>query len=378
VFQGSYPELIRDGRSLTGKFLRGELKIPVPVKRRKGSGLELIVRGARAHNLKRIDVRFPLGAFTCVTGVSGSGKSTLVHDVLCAALLRRRGRWDRAVGEHDRIEGGELIEDVVLVDQSPIGRTPRSNPVTYLKAFDGIRELFASTRAARRRGLGAGHFSFNVPGGRCEACGGDGQVKVDMQFLADVYLVCETCGGKRYQPSVLDVRWRGRTIHQVLDLTVHEALHFFAGQPKVVRRLKVFEQIGLGYLRLGQPATTLSGGEAQRLKLAAHLLRRPGERVLYVLDEPTTGLHMGDVSELLACLQRLLEGGATLVVIEHNMDVVKQADWVVDLGPEGGAEGGRLVFQGTPEALAAEGRGPTARYLRTALDGAARAVALRD
>jgi excinuclease ABC subunit A len=377
VFQGSYAELLEDGRSLTGKYLRGELQIPVPAKRRRGNGLSLVVRGAREHNLKNIDVKIPFGAFTCVTGVSGSGKSTLVHDVLCAALLRRQGRWDRGVGEHDDIEGAGYVEELVLVDQSPIGRTPRSNPVTYLKAFDGIRELFASTREARDRGLTAGHFSFNVPGGRCEACGGDGQVKVDMQFLADVYLVCEACSGRRYRPPVLEVRWRGRTIDEVLDMTVHEALHFFGGQPKVVRRLRLFAEIGLGYLRLGQPATTLSGGEAQRVKLAAHLARKAGQRVLYVLDEPTTGLHMGDVAELLRCFQRLLEAGATLIVIEHNMDVVKQADWVVDLGPEGGSEGGHVVFQGTPEALAADGRGLTSRYLREALEGAARHAAAR-
>jgi excinuclease ABC subunit A len=377
VFQGSYPELLEDGRSLTGKYLRGELQIPVPAKRRRGNGLFLVVRGAREHNLRNIDVKIPLGAFTCVTGVSGSGKSTLVHDVLCAALLRRQGRWDRGVGEHDDIEGAGYVEELVLVDQSPIGRTPRSNPVTYLKAFDGIRELFASTREARDRGLSAGHFSFNVPGGRCEACGGDGQVKVDMQFLADVYLVCEACGGRRYRPPVLEVRWHGRTIDEVLDMTVHEALHFFGTHPKVVRRLRLFAEIGLGYLRLGQPATTLSGGEAQRVKLAAHLARKAGQRVLYVLDEPTTGLHMGDVAELLRCFQRLLEAGATLVVIEHNMDVVKQADWIVDLGPEGGAEGGHVVFQGTPEALAADGRGLTSPYLREALEGAARHAAAR-
>jgi excinuclease ABC subunit A len=377
VFQGSHRELVRDGRSLTAKYLRGELEVPVPAQRRKGTGAALVVRGARAHNLKNVDARFPMGAFTCVTGVSGSGKSTLVHDVLCAALLRREGRWDRPVGEHDAIDGMAHVDEVVLVDQSPIGRTPRSNPVTYLKAFDAVREIFAGTREARGRGLTASDFSFNVPGGRCEACAGDGQIRVDMQFLADVYLICEACGGRRYRTPVLEVRWRGRTIDQVLDMSVHEALHFFSGQPKVTRRLKLFEQIGLGYLRLGQSATTLSGGEAQRIKLAAHLARRPGQRVLYVLDEPTTGLHMGDVSELLACFQRLLEAGATLVVIEHNMDVVKQADWVIDLGPEGGVEGGHLVFQGTPEALAASGLGITSRYLKEVLPPAARAVLTR-
>ena len=378
VFQGSYEELVRDGRSLTAKYLRGELEIPVPAPRRKGNGLALNIRGARAHNLKNVDVRIPLGAFTCVTGVSGSGKSTLVHDVLCAALLRREGRWERAVGEHNAIEGAANVDEVVLVDQSPIGRTPRSNPVTYLKAFDAIRELFAATRDAQAQGLSASDFSFNVPGGRCEACSGDGQVRVDMQFLADVYLVCEACGGRRYRPPVLEVRWHGKTIDQVLDMSVHEALHFFGGQPKVTRRLKLFEQIGLSYLRLGQPATTLSGGEAQRIKLATHLARRPGARVLYVLDEPTTGLHMGDVSELLACFRRLLEAGATLLVIEHNMDVVKQADWVIDLGPDGGAGGGHLVFQGTPEALVASGAGATSRYLRDALGSAARVALARS
>ncbi len=377
IFDGSYAELLRDGRSLTGKYLRGELSVPVPPRRRRGNGLELRIKGARAHNLKGIDARIPLGTLTCVTGVSGSGKSTLVHDVLCAALLKREGRWDRPVGAHDAIAGAEFVDEVVLVDQSPIGRTPRSNPVTYLKAFDAIRDLFAGTRDAHDRGLKSSHFSFNVPGGRCESCCGDGQVKIDMQFLADVFLVCETCGGRRYRPAVLEVRYKGKTIDQVLDMTVREALHFFSGQPRVARRLKVFDQIGLGYLRLGQPANTLSGGEAQRVKLASHLLRRPGERVLYVLDEPTTGLHMGDVSELLACFQRLLEAGATLVVIEHNMDVVKQADWVIDLGPEGGSGGGRLVFQGTPEALAGQAGGLTGRYLRAALNGASRPLAAR-
>jgi excinuclease ABC subunit A len=375
VFQGTYPELLRDARSLTSKYLRGDLSIPVPAKRRRGNGLCLEVRGARAHNLKGIDVRIPLGAFTCVTGVSGSGKSSLVRDVLCAGLLRRKGRWDGPVGEHVAIDGASHVDDVIVVDQSPIGRTPRSNPVTYIKAFDAIREIFASTRDAQNRGLTASHFSFNVPGGRCEACLGDGQVRVDMQFLADVHLVCDACGGKRYRPAVLGVRYRGRSITEVLDMTVHEALHFFQPHGRLVRRLKVFEQIGLGYLRLGQSAATLSGGEAQRVKLAAHLLRRPDERALYVLDEPTTGLHMGDVADLLACLGRLLDAGATLLVIEHNMDVVKQADWVVDLGPEGGQEGGGLVFQGTPEALAGRSESFTGRYLRAALQRA-RALAV--
>ena len=373
VFQGTYAELMRDGRSLTAKYLRGELQIPIPPRRRRGNGLSLTVRGARAHNLKGIDVRIPLGTLTCVTGVSGSGKSTLVTDVICAALLHRQGRWDRPVGAHDAIDGASYVDEVIVVDQSPIGRTPRSNPVTYLKAFDGIRELFASTRDAKTRGLTASDFSFNVPGGRCETCAGDGQVRVDMQFLADVSLVCEACNGRRYRTPVLEVRYKGKSINQVLEMTVHEAVHFFSGQAAVVRRLKLFEEIGLGYLRLGQSATTLSGGEAQRIKLAAHLARKAGQRVLYVLDEPTTGLHLGDINELLGCFHRLLEAGATLLVIEHNMDVVKQADWVIDLGPEGGAEGGALVYQGTPEGLAATPAGSlTSRYLRAALQAPAR------
>lgn len=372
VYQGPAGGLGEEARSLTAKYLRGDLRIPVPARRRRGSGLFLNVRGAALHNLKGVDARFPLGAFTVVTGVSGSGKSTLVHEVLCARLRRRGGVEGRG---GPAVEGAEYVEQLEVVDQSPLGRSPRSNPVTYMRAFDAIRELFASTPEARRRGLGAAAFSFNVPGGRCEACGGDGRVRVDLQFLADAWLVCEACGGRRYRAPVLQVRWRGRSVDQVLDLTVHEAMHVFAGQHAVTRRLKVLEQIGLGYLRLGQPASTLSGGEAQRVKLAAHLLRRPGPRVLYVLDEPTTGLHMGDVDELLGALQRLLDGGATVVVVEHNLHVIKQADWVIDLGPEGGEEGGEVVFQGTPEALVAHGRGHTARYLRSVLAGAEGATA---
>ncbi len=364
VYQGDASELAGEPRSLTAKYLRGDLRIPVPARRRRGNGLFLRVREAQVHNLRDVDVRIPLGAFTVVTGVSGSGKSTLVHDVLCARLRRRR----KAAEPHTAIvDGAEYIEQLEVVDQSPLGRTPRSNPVTYLKAFDPIRELFAQAPQARRAGLTAADFSFNVAGGRCETCGGDGRVRVDLQFLADAWLVCEACGGRRYRQPVLEVRWKGRSIDQVLEMTVQEALHFFAGQARITRRLKVLGQIGLGYLRLGQPAITLSGGEAQRIKLAAHLLRRPGPRVLYVLDEPTTGLHMADVAELLNALQRLLDGGATLVVIEHNMQVIKQADWVIDLGPEGGEDGGRVVFQGTPEALAAQGQGHTAGYLRQVL-----------
>ena len=371
VFEGSCAELLGEGRSLTAKYLRGELGVAVRPAKKRPSGPALVVKGARAHNLDGIDVRVPLGALTCVTGVSGSGKSTLVHDVICAALRRRHARADSGgATAWTSVTGGEPIAEVVVVDQTPIGRTPRSNPVTYVKAFDPIRELFADTADARDRGMTASHFSFNVPGGRCEACAGDGQVRVDMQFLADVSLVCEACGGKRYRPETLEVRYRGRSIDQVLEMTVHEALHFFAGHSGIARRLKLFEEIGLGYVRLGQPATTLSGGEAQRVKLAVHLARRAGDSVLYVLDEPTTGLHMADVSDLLGCLARLRDSGATLLVIEHNMDVVKHADWVIDLGPEGGSGGGRLLFEGTPEALA-DMKSGTGRYLRDAIAGPA-------
>jgi excinuclease ABC subunit A len=371
VFQGTYAEILKDGRSLTGKCLRDEIGVAVPARRRRGNGLQLRIRGARAHNLKGFDARIPLGTLTCVTGVSGSGKSTLVHDVLCASLSHREEQG-APIGA-DAVEGAEFIEDVVLVDQSPIGRTPRSNPVTYIKAFDEIREAFSATRDASSRGLTPSHFSFNVAGGRCEACSGDGQVRVDLQFLADMYLICEVCGGRRFKPEVLEVRYRDRTIDQVLDMSVREAIQFFSALPRLGRRLRTLDQIGLGYLRLGQPATTLSGGEAQRIKLAAHLMRKPGVRVLYVLDEPTTGLHMADVNDLLACLARLLEAGATLVVIEHNMDVVKHADWVLDLGPEGGDAGGHLLFQGTPEALVEQGRGATAAHLRRVLIAASTA-----
>lgn len=363
VFQGTLEDLVRDGRGLTAKYLRGDLRLKSRGSRLKGRERALLVRGARARNLKNLEVRIPLGALTCVTGVSGSGKSTLVHEVIAAGLIAGWGGVETP-GEHAVIEGRDLIDEVVVVDQSPLGRTPRSNPVTYIKAFDAIRELFAALPEASRLGLSASDFSFNLPGGRCEACCGDGRVRVDMQFMADVYLTCDACSGRRYQPRVLGVRHKGRTIDQVLELSVQEALHFFANQPKVTRRLKLLQEIGLGYLRLGQPATALSGGEAQRIKLAAHLSRRPGERLLYVMDEPTTGLHLADVADLLACFERLLEAGATLLVVEHNLEIVRRADWVVDLGPGGGEAGGRLLFQGGPSALAASGVSPTGQCLR--------------
>ena len=363
IFNGPLAELTNEPRSLTAKYMRGELQIAVPGHRRKGSPQKIRLVGAREHNLQNVDIEFPLNTLTCVTGVSGSGKSTLVHDVLYAGLKRAKGDWDRKVGFHRRLEGAELLTDVVLVDQAPIGRTPRSNPVTYLKAFDPIRELLAASKDARSRGLTASAFSFNVPGGRCEACQGEGEVKVEMQFLADVSVPCEQCDGKRFKPSVLEVKYKGRNVTQILDLTVREALQFFSGSPKVLRRLQVLDEIGLGYIRLGQPATTLSGGEAQRVKIASHLASAGGERLLYILDEPTTGLHFDDIAKLLAAFRKLLEAGSTLVVIEHNLDVIKTADWIIDLGPEGGAAGGQVLAMGTPEQVAQVSASHTGRYL---------------
>jgi excinuclease ABC subunit A len=367
VFSGPLEALLREPRSLTAKYLRSELTIPVPAVRRKGTQ-KLRLLGASEHNLRRVDIEMPLNTLTVVTGVSGSGKSTLVHDVLYPAVKRAKGEWERRVGAHRALEGTEFISDAILVDQAPIGRTPRSNPVTYLKAFDPIRELFAASKDARSRGLGASHFSFNVPGGRCEACEGEGQVRVEMQFLADVFVPCEACDGTRFKPQVLEVRYRGKNVHQVLDMTVREALAFFSSSPKVLRRLQVLDEIGLGYLRLGQPATTLSGGEAQRIKIAAHLASHVGERLLYVLDEPTTGLHFDDIAKLLAAFKKLLQAGHTLLVIEHNLDVIKTADYVIDLGPEGGEEGGSVVATGTPEQIAMVECSHTGQYLRSVLE----------
>ncbi len=367
VFAGTLAALLQEPRSLTAKYLRDELAIPVPAVRRRPSSQRLRVRGATEHNLKDIDAEVPLNLLTCVTGVSGSGKSTLVHDVIYAALKRTKGAWDRRVGAHRTLEGAELVTDVVLVDQAPIGRTPRSNPVTYLKAFDPIRELFATTKDARARGFTASHFSFNVPGGRCEACEGEGEVKVEMQFLADVFVPCDQCEGKRFKPQVLEVKYRGRGVDQVLDMTVREALTFFSSSPKVLRRLQVLDEIGLSYLRLGQPATTLSGGEAQRIKIAAQLSSQSGDRVLYILDEPTTGLHFDDIAKLLAAFRKLLQAGHSLLVIEHNLDVIKTADWIIDLGPEGGDEGGEIVATGTPEQIVQAQASHTGRYLRDVL-----------
>jgi len=367
VYSGDYRGLLQESRSLTAKYLRNELAIPIPHPRRKGLAQKIRLKGATEHNLKDIDIEVPLNALTCVTGVSGSGKSTLVHDVLYAAIKRAKGDWDRRVGAFRELQGLEYITDAVLVDQAPIGRTPRSNPVTYLKAFDPIRELFALTKDAKSRALTASHFSFNVPGGRCEACQGEGEVRVEMQFLADVFVPCEQCDGMRFKPQVLEVRYKGKTVHQVLEMTVREALAFFSTSPKVLRRLQVLDEIGLGYLRLGQPATTLSGGEAQRIKIAAHLASFGGERLLYILDEPTTGLHFDDIAKLLTAFRKLLEAGHSLVVIEHNLDVIKTADYIIDLGPEGGEEGGRVIATGTPEQVAQVEKSYTGQALRHVL-----------
>jgi len=326
-------------------------EIPVPAARRVGSGKWLEIAGATEHNLKGIDVRFPLGRFLCVTGVSGSGKSTLVEDILHRALARRLHRASIIPGAHREIRGIEHLDKVIGIDQSPIGRTPRSNPATYTGAFDFIRDLYAELPEARVRGYRPGRFSFNVKGGRCEACKGDGAVKIEMHFLPDVYVTCDVCGGRRYNRETLEVHFKGKNIHDALEMTVDEAADFFGAIPSLNRRLATLKDVGLGYLHLGQPATTLSGGEAQRVKLATELSRVATGRTLYILDEPTTGLHLEDIRILLGVLARLVEAGNTVIVIEHQLDVIRSADWVIDLGPEGGAEGGRIVAQGTPEEV---------------------------
>jgi excinuclease ABC subunit A len=383
----SYEQIMKMPQSLTGKYLNQELRIQVPQNRRTPGVPTIRVEGARAHNLKNINLEIPLGMLVAITGVSGSGKSTLVHDVLYQALAAEKGITagpGPAASGFKRVTGGQYIADVVLVDQSPIGRTPRSNPVTYIKAFDSIREVFASVTEAHKHGFGAGHFSFNIPGGRCETCQGDGTVTVEMQFLADVELLCEECKGTRYKASILEVRYRGKNIHEVLNLTVREALQFFAGHPKITDKLRVLEEVGLGYLRLGQSATTLSGGEAQRMKLAAHLVpsgraqgfdpatpeekeqrkrARAGKGALYIFDEPTTGLHFDDVSKLLAAFRKLIDAGGSVLCIEHNLDVIKTADWVIDLGPEGGGRGGQIVVVGSPETVAKSTKSHTGKWL---------------
>ncbi|MGH7264597.1 MAG: excinuclease ABC subunit UvrA, partial [Candidatus Rokuibacteriota bacterium] len=367
VFAGGREAFARDARSLTARYLSGRESIPVPLGRRAGSGRGLTLVGAREHNLKGLTARLPLHTLTCVTGVSGSGKSTLVHDTLYRAVARAFKTDLEPPGAHDALLGLEELRGVRLIDQEPIGRTPRSNPVTYIKAFDEIRKLYAGLPRARTLGLGPGHFSFNVPGGRCETCEGDGFEKLEMYFFEDVYVTCQGCEGRRYRPEVREVTYRGKDVSQVLQLTVDEALEHFTAVPALVRRLNVLRDVGLGYLRLGQPATTLSGGEAQRLKVAAELGPRLGRDVLYILDEPTTGLHLDDVRRLLGVLQRLVDAGNTVLVVEHHLDVVKCADWILDLGPEGGEAGGELVAEGTPEAVAQVAASYTGKYLRELL-----------
>ena len=376
---GILAEIEANPDSLTGRYLSGKVSIPVPTRRRAPGRERLVLRGAAANNLHGLDVEIPLGMLVAITGVSGSGKSTLVHQVLYRALMREMGQSDGAdpSGVYKSLTGFERLSDVVLVDQTPIGRTPRSNPITYIKGFDLIRELFAAQPEAKRHSLTPGHFSFNVPGGRCNTCEGAGTVTVEMQFLADIELPCEDCNGTRYQTKILDVEYKGKNIHQVLQMTVKEALRFFSGQTRLLEKLAVLDEIGLGYLRLGQSATTLSGGEAQRVKLASHLAQvraananaRPSQasRVLYILDEPTTGLHFDDVSKLLTAFRKLIDGGGSLVVIEHNLDVIKSADWVIDLGPEGGEGGGSIVAEGTPEEIATNLLSHTGKWLAKVL-----------
>jgi excinuclease ABC subunit A len=377
--EGVLAEIEANPNSLTGRYLSGKISIPVPTRRRTPGREKLVLRGAEANNLHGLNVEIPLGMLVAITGVSGSGKSTLVHQVLYRALARAMGQTEGGdpTGLFKSLTGAERLNDVVLVDQTPIGRTPRSNPITYIKGFDLVRELFASQPDAKRLSLTPGHFSFNVPGGRCNTCEGDGTVTVEMQFLADVELPCEDCNGTRYQAKVLEVEYKGKNIHQVLQMTVKEALRFFAGQVKLLEKLAVLDEIGLGYLRLGQSATTLSGGEAQRVKLAAHLAQvraanatvKPSQasRVLYILDEPTTGLHFDDVSKLLTAFRKLIDGGGSLIVIEHNLDVIKCADWVIDLGPEGGSGGGQIVAEGTPEEVAGNLLSHTGQWLQRVL-----------
>ncbi|MFQ5523850.1 MAG: excinuclease ABC subunit UvrA [Acidimicrobiia bacterium] len=364
VAQGTLDDIVAEADSITGDYLAGRRRIEVPAKRRTGNGQVIRVVGAAEHNLQGIDVEFPLGVFTAVTGVSGSGKSTLVEEIMWKALAQRVNRARLVPGRHKKVEGVEWIDKVIDIDQSPIGRTPRSNPATYTKVFDHIRALFAQVPEAKARGYKPGRFSFNIPGGRCEACKGDGTIRIEMHFLPDVYVPCEVCRGKRYNRETLEILWKGHNISDVLAMSVEEALAFFENQPKIVRILQTLYDVGLGYIRLGQPATTLSGGEAQRIKLASELGRRSTGRTFYILDEPTTGLHFEDIRKLLQVLQRLVDSGNTVVVIEHNLDVIKSVDHIIDLGPEGGDGGGRVVAVGTPEEVAQVGESYTGKFLR--------------
>ena len=367
IATGTAEEIMKNKNSITGAYLSGRIKIPVPKERRKPTGF-ITVKGARENNLKNIDVKIPLGIMTCITGVSGSGKSSLTNEILYKRLARDLNRARCIPGAHDDIEGLEQLDKVIDIDQSPIGRTPRSNPATYTGVFDMIRDLFASTPDAKARGYQKGRFSFNVKGGRCEACSGDGILKIEMHFLPDVYVPCEVCQGKRYNRETLEVKYKGKSIYDVLNMTVEEALEFFQNVPSIARKIQTLYDVGLSYIRLGQPSTELSGGEAQRIKLATELSKRSTGKTIYILDEPTTGLHFADVHKLIEILRRLSDGGNTVVVIEHNLDVIKTADYIIDMGPEGGDGGGTVVAQGTPEEIAKVPESYTGQYVKKYLE----------
>ena len=354
--------------SITAKYLSGRMSVKVPKQRRKSNGMSIEIKGATEHNLKNINVKFPLGVFNCVTGVSGSGKSTLVNEILYKYLARTLNRSNEKPGKCEKILGVKNIDKIINIDQSPIGRTPRSNPATYTGVFDTIREIFAGTNEAKMRGYSKGRFSFNVEGGRCEACQGDGVIKIGMNFLPDIYVPCEVCNGKRYNRETLEVKYKDKTISDVLDMTVEEAMDFFANIPKIKNKIQTLKDVGLGYIKLGQPSTTLSGGEAQRVKLATELSKRPTGKTLYILDEPTTGLHIDDVNRLIDILQRLVDTGNTIIVIEHNLDLIKTADHIIDLGPEGGENGGQVIAIGTPEQVAKNEKSYTGKFLKKILE----------
>ena len=368
VFSGTVDKLLKCKNSITGQYLSGKKKIPVPKKRREGNGKFLTVRSAEENNLKNIDVEIPLGEFVCVTGVSGSGKSSLVNGIIHKYLANKLNRAKTVCGKFSTMEGVENLDKVICIDQSPIGRTPRSNPATYTGVFNDIRELFAMTPDAKARGYNSGRFSFNVKGGRCEACEGDGIIKIEMHFLPDIYVPCEVCKGRRYNRETLEVHYKGKSIYDILEMTVDQGVEFFEHLPKIARKLKTLQEVGLGYIKIGQPATTLSGGEAQRVKLSTELSKRATGQTIYILDEPTTGLHTADVHKLIEVLQKLTDQGNSILVIEHNLDVIKSADYVIDLGPEGGDGGGTVVAAGTPEDVAKCEKSYTGQYLKKHLD----------